>query len=144
MKTCITLGAMVALISLVGVGSASARDVECEIDANGITFVDAIPTGGFNYCSPRKTITGAELPDTGYPMSCEVFKPATAFLPSVVLQTVTDVGPAQKIEFLCPACTFEYQLQLSCANEAGQGGVLDITARFRPEAPGTPALPSGL
>jgi hypothetical protein len=134
-----TLGVTVTLFFMVG--TASARDAECEIDANGIVLVDAVPSGGFNYCSPRKTDTGVELPDTGYPMTCEVFKPATTNLPAVILQTTVDVGPAQNIEFLCPDCLFEYQLQLSCTNEAGKGGVLDITARFRPEAPGQPVLP---
>ena len=148
---------IVLLIVLFVTSNAWAIDPECDIPDPGITIVDArgagdpldtggavtsvsaIP-GGFKYCTSRVTETGAVYPETGYPMSCQAFSPATEFLPAVVIDTVTDKGPGQVVNVVCPGCRFAYEMNITCSNTNGTSLPWVGVVFFPGEAPGKPAV----
>lgn len=129
---------IVLLIVLFVTSNAWAIDPECDIPDPGVTLKNAIATGGFQYCTPKVSDTGLTYPETGYPMSCEVFSPATALLPAVVIHTVTDKGPGQLVNVDCPSCRFAYDINIACTNANGTGQPWVGVVMFPGEAPGKP------
>lgn len=148
---------VILLIVLLVTSNAWAIDPECDIADPRITIVDARGTGealatsganvavssvagGFRYCTPRVSDTGAAIPETGYPMTCQAFSPATEFLPAVVIDTVTDKGPGQLVNVVCPVCRFAYDIHITCSNVNGTSLPWVGVVFFPGESPGKPAV----
>ncbi len=112
---------------------AAAVDPECESPAADQTIWH-LEDGDGRFCTPHETVSGQPLPETGYPITCDVSVDGLVYL------TFEGLGPGVPVTVVQGPYRFAHPVAISCVNGVGGAGVVVADGRFPPEAVGRPAL----
>lgn len=104
-----------------------------------VDVIDAIgpPPGSFSYCTPTWDEFGANYPETGHPMACEVQ------LGDLVLDRQEGLAPGQLVPVVDLTVRWDVdEIRIACANEVGEGVAFARPGIFPGARPGMAFVPS--